>query len=392
MNLIKFIEESPLDKIETGLADVLKSLSSYCDEVLGRGYFGEVRSRTFGETIGVQLGDVTVEMPVAIKRIPLKVPFQRKRVGDVLYIRSSRDITVEAIILYYVSKLWYNEVTPHVPFMVAMGVCDDDTVSVNQIITERQGLREKIDVGPPLLPLERRLLFKLPSARSYLATIRDLLLYVIGHRQGDSVTLPNGKECSAVEICDNLVISYLHTADLVFRTYKLSLIDMNPDNLLIHWVGEASYMGKRSLAQLRKIVYRVGSGYLGIETHGFLFKLGDLGACIMRPRPDVYFVGTPFVNEEGEVEPTPEMVGYFGRDNVSYVTLLTYFQSSLPYDLFIQTVLHKIFLTYPFNRIVLWFGSPDVEFPTPGELLASDAFKKYRLDRPPSEGSGVLII
>jgi hypothetical protein len=147
MNLVEFIDKNNIDVIMKELPTMINKMSEYCDKVMGRGYFGEVTKREIGSHVNVTVNDSTINMPVVIKKMQSQHvgAFNMQIINDILYIYSDKDITCEAIILYYVSKLWYKGTNPHLPFMIGFGKCSNlNNILIDQIILEKYGLSKPL--------------------------------------------------------------------------------------------------------------------------------------------------------------------------------------------------------------------------------------------------------
>ena len=115
MNIIRFISSSKIKKIKSDLPGLLKNMSAFCNEIIGKGMMGSVMIQNVGKTMKIRIKDVIIEIPVVIKKAYNIGSFEMNIIDNKIYISCYKDITTEAILLYYVSQLWYKKKSPHLP-------------------------------------------------------------------------------------------------------------------------------------------------------------------------------------------------------------------------------------------------------------------------------------
>lgn len=125
----------------------------------------------------------------------------------------------------------------------------------------------------------------------YMATLHDLFIYISKKRQKMHIILPNDKKVYIPTLLDSILISYLHTAALLWKKYKMIVTDQHLGNMFIQWLDKRSYYDEKNIGHIKKIYYKIGKEYLGIETNEMLFKLGDLGVCRLSPKKGVFIAG-----------------------------------------------------------------------------------------------------
>ena len=390
MEIINFFDKIPIKNIESEFKTIISSMTDYCDKIIGKGYVGEVKINKIGERIKIKINKIIIDMPVVIKRSNINGTFKFSIINDIIYMSSFRDITAEAIILCYVSRLWYKKITPHLPFMIGINKCNIETPTyIDQIITEKAGLDEPININydgfiDPAWDNKW-----IPDQKSTLATLADLFSYIIYNKRGNYIKLPgkNKDKCDIIELLDSILISYLHTAHILFDTYKISLSDMHPFNIFIHWLNKNSYMGDKFIGDVDTIIYKIGSKYIQINTFGIIVKLGDLGTCVLHPRSDIYIIG------QMEKEPDSQLMKYYDKENYQYALFLFQYMNFLPYEIFSQTIAYKIITTEPFNKI---YNNNDIthpllKFPTPEKLLNDEMFAKYHVKKIKSNKNTLVL-
>lgn len=390
-NIIEFINNSSFEKIKNELHKLLLNKATYCDKVIGKGMMGEVIISAIGKTMDVKINNTIINMPIVLKKANTVGTFDMSIINDTLYIYSYKDLTGEALILIYVNDLWHKKVSPHLPYMLGYGSCGNDKVTVNRIITERHGLEEEIKVKingiylKPIMHPDPDYIPNNPFYKTNLATLQDMFRYILMCEKNDIMTLPNNTKCSVSKLCDFLVISYLHTHALLVD-YDITLLDMSPSNIFIHWLNENSYMGNQNINNTKYIVYKLKSGrYLKIETYGLILKVGDLGASVVHPKPNLFIMG-----QGVNLDKTHHMIQYLIDPRLA-VAFLYYFKNALPYNVFSKTIIHKIISEYPYSELAL--GRVPFELlknmEDPYDIL--EKFSFYLVDKPQSL-SDILVI
>lgn len=140
-NIIKLIKKSPITTIINELPNLLSNVNMYCDQVIGNGMMGEVIVPKIGETFRLLIGNsLVLDLPIVVKNAHIEGKFNMKIINNKLYIYAYKNITTEALILCYITDLWYKKKSPHLPNMIGFSSCKQNTV--NKIITERHGLHE----------------------------------------------------------------------------------------------------------------------------------------------------------------------------------------------------------------------------------------------------------
>lgn len=388
-NLISFIKNSSFEKIKEELPKILFDNVTYCDKFLGRGMMGEVIESAVGNTMNIKTGNITITIPVVIKKANEDGNFDIKTINNNLYIYSYRNLVGEAIILTYISELWHKKVSPHLPLMVGYGSCNKDNIIIDKIITERHGLDHKVKTkitgfypdpfwhpDPEYDP--NNLYFD-----STLATLNALFNYIYLTRKGESVTLPNSVQCNIVELCDYLTISYLCTRDLL-QKHKITLADMHPGNLFIHWLNDNSYMGDKNIGHIKTIIYKHKKHYIKIKTFGLILKVGDVGASIIVPKPNVFILG-----QACDLEKTYPILEHIIKPNGEIFPEI--FSFILPTSLYQKTIAYKIMSTYPYSEIKHWNMPYKLLDATLSASDMLDHFSDYFVDKPVKSKDTLII-
>lgn len=363
------------------LAQTINYMTDYCDIKIGKGVMGNVIQRKIGETLSLQIKDTIIDMPVVIKKPNRVGSFQMIMHNEKLLLVSFDDLTCEAIMMYFVSKLWYKSISPHLLFMVGMNNCSKSTTTlVDEIISEKQGLTDNKKVTiefPGFVPLFWVDKYKHTQTVS-LATMHELTNYIITKCDTDNnIILPNNKQCNVIELLDGLLISFLHTSHLLFKTYRISLSDQHFGNIFIHWLNPESYIGDKYIGDIEHIVYNVNTTKLKINVPGLILKIGDIGTSVMKPQKNLFVIGQLDMSKK----PDLTMLKYYENDhNPVDMFFMTQYLIWLPIKMLRDTIAYKILFSDPFDKFPIFSEAiPNITIiPTPEELLSSPFFEKYR--------------
>ena len=284
--ILNFIKTSTKEKIKEELYGKLK-FEQFCPKILGEGFFGKVYLPDIDEL-------KKIDLPIVIKEAKnLDNPdakFVTEIIDNVLYISGNANITTEALILIYLTKLY--DKTVHLPLILGYGTCSKSEF-VDRIITLKHGMTTEYELdltgkiyNLPFFGQETSNKFK-----SYLSTLGDLFAYIhYNKKQDGSVDLPNGINCQVYKLFDYFCISYLATYHLLTEN-RIFPYDLHMNNLFIHWLNDKSFYKGKSIENVKKIVYKINNKYYEIETFGLLLILGDLGMSTIKIRDDVILIG-----------------------------------------------------------------------------------------------------
>jgi len=122
-DIVEFIEKINADATENELLNILNN-QTYCDKILGSGLYGYVYTPKVGGTMQVTTSsNKKINMNIVIKKANEEGNFYVKNIDDKIYIYGNLNITLEAIILSYINKLWHKKSSPHLPFMIGYSSC-----------------------------------------------------------------------------------------------------------------------------------------------------------------------------------------------------------------------------------------------------------------------------
>lgn len=367
--LYDMLYKNNMNKITDDIVQFIESYVYYCETVLGEGYFGKTYVQNFGPFMAVQVSDKRVVLPVIIKENKHDDGiFDIIKKDGKTFIYSMKDLSCEAILLLLVSKLWYDSITPHTPFMLAMERCTHNkNFQISKLITERHGLYNPIIYDNTLVH-GLKMTHDVAKIESYMATLKDLLKWCdVKYDQNLNVELPNGITVYYPDFVDQLVIAYLHTDYIIWNKLKILITDQHAANIFIHWISESSHIGAKQIDKLQWIYYQIDKDrYIKLSVPGCLLKIGDIGTSICTPQRGVYVFGD--INEINRLDT-------YQHDSklYSYDAMLLNLRIGLTTEIFNKTRISKILNKKPFSHITI--NGLKSYIPDPLTTLQMDEFK-----------------
>jgi hypothetical protein len=386
-DIITFIEKESIDVIKNSIFETFKS-TLLCNKILGSGQMGTVYTTKISEFMPVKTSsNKIIKLPVVIKNTNKHGPIGTIMLEKKLYIYAYQNITLEAIILTYINKLWHKKLSPNLPFMIGSSCCDvDNPLSVSQIITEKHGLDQDIEIdinyfygGPIWGPWS-------PNSNKWtssLNTLYDLLRYInISEKINNNITLPNGITCNIIKLLDYICISYIHTHNLLCNN-NITPTDMHEGNIFIHWLNDNSYLDDINLKNIKYIYYKYKDKIIKIETFGFILKIGDVGTFIVKPKKNIILIGHAY-----NIEINYKLIKQMSNPNYSLINFFRIFDHIQKY-LYKEIILNKIFKKYPYNNLT-WYNNKDIlkKLFKPTKILSF--YKKYFVDNIDNENSLIV--
>lgn len=291
-DIIKLLKSGSADDIQNNLIPMLLKMSKYCNKVMGHGIFGKVIISEVGKTMPVTIGNDKFNISVVTKQKLENTSYCNfYKIKDTLLIAGDLSITTECIMLIFLSKYWYEGVNVHLPFMLGFGNCDNNPTEITNIILERCGLQNKIviDKSNYVSSVFETLV---PSSESHLETCYGLFEYIVTNYDDKlNCKLPNDQIVYVPELIDNFCIFFLFMTHVLWTSFKLTLEDQHLNNIFVHWVDDNSRCGKVSM-NVSHLYYEIEKNkYLKVNTHGIIFKIGDVGLSTMIPQENVILCG-----------------------------------------------------------------------------------------------------
>ena len=342
-DLYKLITKGSIDEIKENILQEMAKIGNYCTEILGEGYFGKVIVPTVGPYLSVKIGDNKVVLPVAIKEAKNGggVVFFED-VDDDLIIYSDSGITCEALVLFIISKLWYKSANIHLPFLMAIGMCDLGKYVVTHLMLERYGLDNytQLDYNKYITdPTRISTIYK--PIDTHMTNVGDILDYVTLNMDDKLMcVLPNKQKIYYPDFVDRICIFFMHTSYFIWNMNKITLGDQHVNNIFVQWINETTVCGKRSTKNIKNIYYELNNKkYLKVPTNGLIFKLGDVGCSVMQIQKNVIIVGDLANNHN-----LSKVKLYKKKCNVYIDAILKIFQI-IPLEVTTKTKIYKIIST-----------------------------------------------
>lgn len=388
--LLKILKNKNIKAMPKKLTEFINKITTqnYCDDTYGSGLFGKVIAHRIADKIDVKMGNKIVQLPIVIKTLNIdntrfepEYKFSHVYNKKNLIFWSMRDFTGEALILILVSGLWYNNITPHVPVLWGVDSCMHKGYDIiDNMVLLKEGLKEQVEIT------EDKIIYPYLMAKNYkyipkqytrLTTLGDLLTYISNTYDNGHVKLPNNKSANVTQLIDELYISFIHTAYLLYKKYKILLNDQHSNNIFLHWLDDDSYYGKKNIKNTKHIYYQIGKNkYVKIETHGLMLKLGDLGTCLMNPAKNVYLISSTFPDSDVTSAPNVKF------DYPTYIEMKWNFIGFLPNGMYSDTIINKMEEIYPYNMSVRGIPSKLYKkFPSFLEILNHKMFSKYHTNK-----------
>jgi len=380
INLYDLLTKCTHKEIEEKLDDEVWKIGSFCDKYVGSGYFSHVVIPTVGSYMDITIGENIFKISVVNKHLKedKSGTMTYHNHNDNLIIGSNFSLTCEAIMLYFISKHWYRGLNLHLPFMVGFGCCDPLKKSlVTNIILHKNGLSKEIELHYDKFVQDTLDVFEYRNKYDYLATLEKFSDYLMINEKKLSCVLPNGKEIYIPDIIDQCIIFYLHTSHYVWEYFNLTLIDQHLNNIFIHWLDEFSICGKEKLENKKYIFYKIGTKYIKVPMHGFIFKLGDIGTCVMTPQKNVFIVG--YLTAVNDV--VFDNIITLNEKHKFYYKFFGRFIGTFPTSIVEKTRSYKLFNKY-FNELYHLGFTKDHETQVPNELdlLNDSLFDDLKVD------------
>lgn len=352
-HLVKFINEQDFPTIQEKLL-LLMNNQRYCNKILGQGMMGHVISPNVNTKMPVITSSgKKILLPVVVKIANNKGEINIKEFDNKLFIYGYKDITTEAIILSYINQLWHAKLTPHLPYMIGYSCCtryEDNSIHVDQIIMEKHGLKKNIIQDIPGFNESK---FWHPVRKNYdhsilnspIATLNDLLIYILINNKDNTVKLPNDQTVNIIELLNYTIISYVHTHNLLDKS-NIIAHDMHLNNIFIHWLSKNSYLDDEYIGDTEIIYYEFNKKYIKIKTFGMILKIGDVGGFMVLPTNNKVILGQAVNLEENK-----ELLNILTKNNYSIYWFLQNFAGLLPLNIYRETILYNILTKYPYDNL-----------------------------------------
>lgn len=399
LNIVDFFLNSSNEIIEANYINVIKTMIKFCAKFIGQGQFGYVSRPNYGDIVQVYVKDTYVSLKTVVKHFMRigkfnVIHYNQSFYDDAAYYYKNdhpyyskiKDIKVpdnlmimygdmhpifELVVLSFLSKMWYDGNSPHMPFLVSPMACHQQNL-VDAFLLDMNGLDDSIRIIGRGISTS---IYDNPGFNTYLETFRNLIIYITYYDYVKNDTLycdlPNGITVDVIDMMDSLVLSYLFTYEQVYKKYGIILNDQHSSNIMLQWLDpKHSYMGKQNIGNIKHIVYDINNKKYKIDTNGIILKIGDVGISVMKLRKDLIIV-PDIVNDRMLYKSL-----YIER-LPCYITLIIDIYSFLPPIILNETIISKIMNSEYFNNVNNVTGN-DMDCPSASQII-EEYFSVYLL-------------
>lgn len=394
-NIINFLKSNKNKTIKESVIHEIASLTRVCQEKIGEGYFGKVYAPVIPNVGMVKLKNNNYAyMAVAVKELMHNGTFDFVEEGKTLYLYSDRELTCEGIILYFVSKFWYESKLPYAPFLISVHKCvDENTMSlIDHLVMERHGILGNVSVqskGMGILTNGVKHDFS-----NKLETFYHLLevgLSTCDNNYNFTIDMGDNKvSFNLVDMIDNILLHVLIYMDYC-NEHGLTLMDQHLNNIFISWTGYDNKMvGEKSMLPVKNIYYKINKNeHIEAPIKNIIPKIGDVGSSVLKLRDDLWIIADLLTKDR-----IPNLKKMLDKYVPSYVLLLEGIKNTVPYDLFSKTIVKNIYDDNDVIRnnysVITAYVELD-KFPTEKTLLKK-YFSKYLVSSVPKDDETVFIV
>lgn len=400
INIVNFFLNSSNEIIEANYINVIKNMTKFCSENIGQGNFGFVVRPNYGDIVKVYIKDTYISLKTVIKHFKTLGRFNVIHYNQTLYNEDAyyykndhpyyskiKNIKVpdnlmimygdmhpifELVILSFLSKMWYDGDSPHVPFLISPMACNHQNL-VDAFLLDMNGLDNSIKIIPKGISTS---IYDTPGfINNYLETFKHLITYIVNYdyikNEKLYCDLPNGIKVDVIDMIDSLVLSFLFTYEQIYKKYGIILNDQHLSNIMLQWLNpNNSYMGKQNIGNIEHIVYDINKKKYKIDTNGIILKIGDVGVSVMKLRKDLIIIPDVFddriLYKSLYIETLP-----------CYIILINDLYSFLPPILLNNTIVNKIMNSKYFNSVNSVTGT-ELDCPTASQII-EEYFSDYIL-------------
>lgn len=434
MNVIKLIENTPNDKLIPELDAMLVKYQANAIEIFGEGSFGGVFRPNYSPVMSMTIKNKKIVLNTIVKQIKqpnglyniisqektailkwldsfygkIGIQIQNIDIPDKIYILASeQNIICELIFLMYVSKLWYESESPHVPFLITPLAHND--IKINSFLLEMNGLPHKFGYNVRKIP-EYNIgqIYKLSHVENMYELIGFISNFYTYDKKSDkylipkldfnTVTDPDNNNNNAmvlndttptvdvVELLDSLILSYIITLYQLKTKLKLTVADLHSRNIYISFLKYNNYVGSKTVTDLKTIVYNLkqNNKTYEIPVNDILLKIGDLGLSVICPKSDLYIISDTIAKD-----PITWNRAIFAHKLPYYERLLSDLCIVLPICILNKTIIKKIYDDVLSNYSSL--EGYDFSYPTEAEIIDM-FFSKFETKKNYKDSDDVFVV
>jgi len=433
LNIMSIIKQSPKDQLIDNLKSAMHRYLKAATDIFGEGYFGRVTRPNYSPKMDVEVKDKTIKINTVLKQFKRPalnielLTYNQESLNDSIKIfyendKMQKDLSNivihstmsglifddhmmgEMIILMYISKLWYESITPHVPYLLTP--LSQDSNEINALLLEMNGL-------PALYTYHKRLLDHNIYGRggryfsSHLENVFELLCFINNNytydEKNDIYLIPRLQfdidkdkqlkirdmtpTLDVVKLIDSIFLSFLITLHQLHTTLNLTLSDQKLDNVFLAFLEYDLHVGKRSLKNIKHIRYDMKSKSYTIPVYDIILKIGDVGSGVMKIRDDLILAGDICVQDcAGN-----DVHKIFFIDRLpTYLTFMIMMNNGLSIDIGSRLINYRILNSDKFKRVTLYEGV-DLTFPTAIQLI-EEYFKDYLTDDKSGDSDELFVV
>ena len=391
-NIINFLKNNNNKTIKDKIITEIAGLTYACQDKIGEGYFGKVYTPLIPNVGTIKLkNDTYTYVPIAVKEVTHNGVFDFVDTKKRLYLYSDRELTCEAMLLYFISKYWYESKCPYAPFLVSVHKCftDNQSALIDHLVTERHGIFESYDSFSQGVHI-------VGNGNTMDSTHKLETFYNLLHAGFDkyddkynfNIELMNAK-FNLIDMIDNLMLHTLIYMDYCTK-HGLILVDQHLNNIFVSWINDTTTIGGKKMKPVKNIYYTIGKNeHIEAPVNLIIPKIGDVGSSVLKMRDDLWIV-TDLIN----VRNVEKISKLFGSYVPPYLLMFDGLKNVVPYDVFSKTLLKDI---YDDNKIISQNYSvmtqcvEPAKFPTESQLLKK-YYKKYLVSDLPKDSETVFIV
>jgi len=392
MNIIDYLRKNTNKEINANIVNKIMQLAYICEDKIGEGFFGKVYTPLISSIATVVVSDkLTLRFPIVVKESKhtegkFHIYNSKKR----MYLYSDRDLTAESLILFFISKFWYDTIFPYGPFLVSIHWCNNNqNVLIDRLVTQRHGYMETVVTD------HKGIQFVGTYHKSFnkLETIGTL--FEAGFNKCDSdynftLDLYETKlKFNIVELVNYVILHFLVAVDYCDNK-GLVLTDQHLDNIFISWISvDMIHVGSKYMRDVTDIYYKLGDGLvIKAPLRDILIKLGDIGSSVLKLKKDLWILGD--VISEDDIASHVEK--YFEQYVPSYMTALSGLRDILPHKVFNDSILNDIYTDKHISKYTHSTGYVEPhKFPTANDILRK-YFTQYIVKNYPTDSNSVFLI
>lgn len=336
IELINILEKDDINIIPDNIVNFLMENEANMENTFGEGNFGKVYRHTFSPNMTIMVKDKEVKIKTIIKEMKNQknlfniIPYNQEQFTQDIYqiygedkvnnlelnkiiVKNTNvffcdlDPLGELIILSYLSRLWYESKTPHVPYLVSFMRSQKNT---NSFLLDMSGLPLPYTYRIRKIP---QMIYDNGMRTTHLENLSNLFAFIANHHiydeKNDKYVIPelnfsihkksnthtlhdNSKTIDVVELIDSLLLSYLLTTYQLNKLHNIYLFDQQASNIFLCYPKYQKYVGNKKIEHISTIHYVVNDldKVFRINVKDVILKIGDVGISAMKIRDVLHLI------------------------------------------------------------------------------------------------------